>query len=123
MRIETDDQGKEYEFDDTGRCVRVRVPKFMMDAAKPPANDRAAELDHYREIGQAFGHYGVLSDEQRARVSDARDEYIARTSNAWRREERRFSHVANPADGKPKRDAAPDRESACAAYCNRVTNA
>jgi hypothetical protein len=114
MRIETDYQGRELEYDDSGRCVRVRVPKLLMDA-KPPD-----ELARYREIGAAYGHYGTLTDEQRARVSDARDEYIERTSAAW---QKRPAVADTPPQQAAGRTTAPDREAAYQAYCNRIQNA
>jgi hypothetical protein len=91
------DNGVEAEFDDeTGRCLRVRVPSFAMDGkpAAPQAmtydgycRDHQARLRDYAKIGAKPGHQpGVvpLSDAERRARADAVEERSRALADAWR---------------------------------------
>lgn len=95
MTIKRMPNGEEHEIDDeTGLCVRVRVPVMLMDGGDPVQQQ-------------------VAADDDRAR---AYEEMVERTSNAWQKpaSSPEVQHVAQP---------PADAEAAYAEYVARLQNA
>lgn len=76
MRTETDEDGRTYTYDETGRCLSVRVPAYMTDgrrfitASKPPQIHRPGSLP--------------MTDAQRQERASPYLAHCQRLSEAWK---------------------------------------